>query len=1187
MLKKIFTTSFKVLTLCFVTLAILACIGFGVLQTDWCKGEIRKLITEKAKEEGLSVTLGTIQGMPPLKWSIDQVTIERPEGSSLTMEHVKLRIALFPLLRKHLTISYLSIDKAHYRFSKPSFTSLSSEHTLALPKVHSIPFSFASRHIRIRTLDITNTVADETLSVSVLARAKIKKDLKDLLLFLQISQANSPLMYTKIFIDGSEKKGALEARIDLHIPSTKLIQPIVSLPFDGSLELKSSLKGSWQSWKELALQEKKNAPPLHVAFTGMASHLAVPCYPFLDSSWKVKGALLLYPDLAIDCKKLSASSSFLEFVSKFSLDERHKLTRLTSVFTLSDLSRLATNTPVPVRGDLKGKIKYSPSSARAALSSKNLAMGEVKYDDAQLHLHLQNEDQIWKGCLTGHLFSDLIDIRMSSELAKQEEKVFFSNVELLAKEARLDGDLSYNLKEKDLEGALFVQALSLRPFRALFPKDSDLDGTLGGEIHFASTLEANKTNPLPEIKAHLLIKNLRYFDKLISSAQIDLKAHNLLEKPEGSLSIHCENILYKDIFLSKFDLQTEECDPKHPFTLHAEGTWKDELQITSSGFWHKEADAWRIDVNTFSGMLLRKPFSLEKPFSVYGAKDLFALDSFYLTVAEGSFFLDGKIESTSARLTTKAEHLPLDVLTLTQPGLLLYGATSFDGMLEASPKKKAGYLNIALEQADVLQQGKTEPFKAKGTLQAHLHNEALQIFSHIYATSDQFIDFTATLPLKYSFAPFHIEINKEARVAAELTGEGELEAIFDFVNIGSHKAAGLITTHLFLSKTLSDPSLVGQIDLQKGTYENYVIGTRLKNISAKIQAADSELNLIQFTSEGKEKGTLEATGQMQLSPENKFPYTVNATLQDLHFLHFDLISTNFTGHLRMSGNTESSTVQGDVEVPEATINIAETLPTEVPELEITFVNKPIHLEGTKNAANKLYPLHYDVNITAPDRVLVKGRGLSSEWKGSIHLGGRNAAVSAEGSLSLLKGDFTFSGKKFQLTQGEITFKEKPTPSAFIKISGALQMSDVQVIALMQGPLESPSLTFQSIPHMPTSSILARILFNKDITEISALQAIQIANVIVSMSGSNGPDVLEAIRRSIGVDSLRIIEKDGTDEISVQVGWYLTHGVTISLAQSATSSDVIIEVDLKHGFIFQAETQNQEEGKFSLKWNKNY
>ena len=140
---------------------------------------------------------------------------------------------------------------------------------------------------------------------------------------------------------------------------------------------------------------------------------------------------------------------------------------------------------------------------------------------------------------------------------------------------------------------------------------------------------------------------------------------------------------------------------------------------------------------------------------------------------------------------------------------------------------------------------------------------------------------------------------------------------------------------------------------------------------------------------------------------------------------------------------------------------------------------------------------------------------------------------------------------------------------------------------MQGPLTSPALTFQSIPSLPTSSILSLILFDKDISEISALQALSLAQTIVSLSGKGGPGVLESIRKTIGVDRLHIVGKDGSDEISVQIGWYLSHGITLSLSQSATSSDITVEVDLKNGFIFQAETQNQEEGKFSLKWNKNY
>ncbi len=113
------------------------------------------------------------------------------------------------------------------------------------------------------------------------------------------------------------------------------------------------------------------------------------------------------------------------------------------------------------------------------------------------------------------------------------------------------------------------------------------------------------------------------------------------------------------------------------------------------------------------------------------------------------------------------------------------------------------------------------------------------------------------------------------------------------------------------------------------------------------------------------------------------------------------------------------------------------------------------------------------------------------------------------------------------------------------------------------------------------------MFNKDIADISHPEAIQLASTLVSLSGGAGPDVLETIRKSIGIDRLNISSKPGTDELAVQIGKYLTRGIMITLSQSATSSQVIVEVELPKGFVFQAETQEEQEGKFSLKWRRSY
>ncbi len=67
-------------------------------------------------------------------------------------------------------------------------------------------------------------------------------------------------------------------------------------------------------------------------------------------------------------------------------------------------------------------------------------------------------------------------------------------------------------------------------------------------------------------------------------------------------------------------------------------------------------------------------------------------------------------------------------------------------------------------------------------------------------------------------------------------------------------------------------------------------------------------------------------------------------------------------------------------------------------------------------------------------------------------------------------------------------------------------------------------------------------------------------------------------------------RPGEETIALQVGKYIADGVIITLSQSADNSspNIAVEVDLSHGFVFEAENdQVQEQGRFSLMWNRNY
>jgi translocation and assembly module TamB len=336
-------------------------------------------------------------------------------------------------------------------------------------------------------------------------------------------------------------------------------------------------------------------------------------------------------------------------------------------------------------------------------------------------------------------------------------------------------------------------------------------------------------------------------------------------------------------------------------------------------------------------------------------------------------------------------------------------------------------------------------------------------------------------------------------------------------------------------------------------------------------------------------------GQIEALWKEKFPFHFDGEFSRLNVAELDWMRAEAGGTLHIFGDMDAAHINAQAAILESDLSIPERLPLQLPNLQVKYINapKPVAVEAANTAHRQPYPIFLDLHIYAPSGVFVSGRGLNSEWKGNFQLGGTFTDIEAKGQLELMDGEFLFSGRGFKLTEGSITFTGKPHEMPWINLAGHMQLQDLDILARLKGPLTSPQLAFQSIPPLPMGSILANLLFGQDLSEINALQAVKIVNSLATFSPDN-PNLLSGTRRSLGIDRLRIIATPTSDEgaqsIALQVGKYVTRGVLVSVSQGfeGGSANLSVEVDLTNGFVFQAESQQeQEQGKFTIKWNLNY
>lgn len=1110
----------------------------GILQTSWAKEKLTQFIYETAKKGGFVLSVGKIEGGPPFKWTLHDVHLQLSETDSLDMKTVYLRIAILPLFRKELSISYFLADEAHYRFQKSEGTSLAS-----------IPWNFSIKALKIEKLLVEDLSTKKPVLYALQGKARFKKNGRA---FFVEAKANSSDLTAEILLEGSKRTEHIATEFKIDARSKDAFAPFFLLPDNTTFNLETRIQGPRKSWKGLFLGEYRTEP-----LTGeITAQFDIPRF----EKGKIESSFQLYGDRSFDISSLSFKSELICLKGEGKFDSTYFPASFKGSYLLPHLSYLVPQ----LSGIASGEATYDGKVAGLTFESETIEAGPFVYADVKGAAAATLQNDRWSG--SAHLDAD--QTAASVDFTYLPSRLILKDLAMRGPEAQVRGDLDIDLEEEKVEGTLFAQANDL----SLFLPDSKVAGKFGGQIQFQGS----------EVRLSGLVKNFEFFDILSTELSLDCQLVDLFTDPKGKVSFEGRSTYISQFFFDTLAFSTSWEENGWPFSFEAKGKWKEPLEITATGSWDKQGTSFDLHIDTFWGTLLQKPFSLVKPFSIHSSDKALVITEGKIQLAEGYFMTSVDLSTTLSKVHVKAEHFPIDLFAVATTRFTLNGNSSLDISLEGSQDNLSGRINLLLENAEIYQSGKKNPIQSKGSLQANFDKGLMQIHTLLLASQEQFFELTGTVPIVYNLYPFQIGLEKSKPLAGELTMEGNLEEIFDFINIGSQRITGLFSCHLFLSKNLFSPSLQGNLELQNGSYENYFTGIELQDIQL---AAQAEGNRIEFASisatDGKE-GKLSAKGTVAL--QEKLPFSFDANVENLQILNIGWLSSSFSGPLLVTGNIEEALAKGELTISEADIKIPEELPIDLPILPVTFVNTPSYIQKKFQTPEQSYPFQYDAVLNAPGKINLTGRGLNCELEGNLHVTGRNLAVSGTGTLRLVKGKFSFAGKDFILTNGELDFSDKP----YLNITGTLALPDLTVTALLRGPLASPQLTFQSSPAMPTSSILARILFNKDISELTAPQALQLADTIVTLSGGAGPSVLESIRKSLGIDRLNITSSpNDPDQVAVQIGKYLTKGVMVTLSQSTEGSQVIVEVELKGGFVLQAETQEDEQGKFSFKWNKNY
>ncbi len=132
--------------------------------------------------------------------------------------------------------------------------------------------------------------------------------------------------------------------------------------------------------------------------------------------------------------------------------------------------------------------------------------------------------------------------------------------------------------------------------------------------------------------------------------------------------------------------------------------------------------------------------------------------------------------------------------------------------------------------------------------------------------------------------------------------------------------------------------------------------------------------------------------------------------------------------------------------------------------------------------------------------------------------------------------------------------------------------------------------------MPQDEILARVLFDKRVDQLSATQAIQLAQAVAELTGGSGGGLVDRIRKATGLDVIDIRSADpnappgsAAAGQALTVGKYIGSGVLLTAEQGLTpsTSRAGVEVDLTKHFSVKTDVGAASDSRVGLNWKLDY
>lgn len=422
------------------------------------------------------------------------------------------------------------------------------------------------------------------------------------------------------------------------------------------------------------------------------------------------------------------------------------------------------------------------------------------------------------------------------------------------------------------------------------------------------------------------------------------------------------------------------------------------------------------------------------------------------------------------------------------------------------------------------------------------------------------------------------------------------------VYIAPRQISGLARFDLAVNGPAALSSLRGPITISDARLSAPTLGQSLENVNGTVTLGGG-------TAQTDLRGNSTNGGDISLSGpigmRAPFQAGLAIRLDDVVLRDPRLYRTTVSGTVRVTGPLQGgAAIAGrldlgttDVQVPSTGVSALGSLP------QVTHLGAPTDVRRTleraglrpdggdagqssraRSSAGPSYPI--DLTIRAPSRIFIRGRGLDAELGGRLRLTGTTNNIQPLGRFDLVRGRLDILGQRFDLTEGFAQLQGDFTP--FLRLVATTPTrTGTSVSIIVEGLADDIGVRFESVPQLPQDEVLSQLLFGRDLSEISPLQAVQLASAVATLAGGSGGGAINTLREGLDLDDLDFTTDD-SGSAAVRAGKYLSDNVYTDVTISADgSAEINLNLDISSSVTARGSAASDGETSLGIFFERDY